>query len=372
LKSTALQVLNATHKIAAFLPSCGNFRPVRGSFSAYQQLKEGKLEGKVVAEHQALGSCPPGSMTERAGFQQHDHQPWPIFWAKSKDARLVGKMFLWRNPEDRICSESVYGIVGRRRLGEDTCLAQLILEEPETLAGAWTSITSPWNDCRNYYHWLLDGLTRLSTRDRLPEPTGILLPPDLPKFAQETLALLGLQDCIHLAKTSCIKPDNYYFCAPTAMTGVWNPDGYQWLRKKFSPYFGPKDSGPPIFLTRRGGARIPENLASIEAIFDSHGFQIIDCGAITVREQILAISSAGAIAGLHGAAMTNLLWAEEDTPVVEIFEPGYLNACYEQIAHEGRLYYSYIINSGNDALTEVETWCSRTTKPINSNLVKHR
>ena len=30
--------------------------------------------------------------------------------------------------------------------------------------------------------------------------------------------------------------------------------------------------------------------------------------------------------------MTNLPWANPETPVLEFFQPGYLNACYEQIA----------------------------------------
>lgn len=53
---------------------------------------------------------------------------------------------------------------------------------------------------------------------------------------------------------------------------------------------------------------------------------------IPVREQISVTSAAPAIAGFHGAAMTNLLWANPGTPVLEIFSPEYLNACYEQIA----------------------------------------
>lgn len=363
LKSTALQALNTAHKVAALLPSCGSFRPLRGNFYAYQELKEGKLQGNLITESQPIGTCPRGSMTERAAFRQHDHQPWPVFWTKTNDARLVGNMLLWRDPTDRICSEAVYRIEGRRRLGEDKPFAQLIVPRPEKIAGAWTTITSPWNDGRNYYHWLLDGLARLSIRDKLPEQTGILLPTSLPRFAIETLSLLGLEDQVRYTDSPAVSPETYYFCAPAAMTGVWNPNGYQWLRKSFSPHFHPPRSGPPIFLTRRGASRLPDNLAEIENFFSTKGFRIIDCGAITVKRQIELISAAPTIAGLHGAAMTNLLWATPGTPVLEVFQPGYLNACYEQIAFHGSLAYGHTTNQHGHALGNIRSWCSSLPPP---------
>lgn len=361
LKNTALKSLNLLHRAASHLPACGSFRPLRGRFSAFDLVERGRLEGEVVAAQQPVGSCPPGSMTERAGFRQHDHQPWPVFWARSKDARLVGRMLLWRDRGERVCSEAVYGIDGRRRLGEDGLLAQFFVPAPELVAGAWTTLTSPWNDGRNYYHWLLDGLARLSLCRDFPEQPGILLPPGLPRFALETLSLLGLEGRTREVTSRCIQPETYYFCAPTAMTGVWNPDAFRWLRDRFSSYFMPPKSGSPVFLTRRGNARVPTNLDEIEANFSARGFEIVDCGAIPVKRQIEMVSAAPAVAGLHGAAMTNLLWATPATPVIEIFEAGYLNGCYEQIAFHGDLNYRLLINTGPGAIRLLDEWCLADT-----------
>ncbi|MBC7979601.1 MAG: glycosyltransferase family 61 protein, partial [Armatimonadetes bacterium] len=128
------------------------------------------------------------------------------------------------------------------------------------------------------------------------------------------------------------------------------------LRKNFAPYLGNARSGPPVFLTRRGGARIPDNIDTMEAAFQSNGFEIVDCGTHSVRQQIRKVSSAPAVAGLHGAAMTNLLWAPPETPILEIFQPGYLNGCYEQIALEGGLEYTCLINSGQQSLDFAVDW----------------
>jgi hypothetical protein len=359
IKSATLLSLQALHRAARYLPAIGNFRPLRGAFTAKHALDTGILQGHLIVDKQTPGPCPQESMTVLAGCQQNDHQPWPVFWVRTNNARLVGKMLHWRTPEDLLCMEGVYHLTERRRLGEDSILAQIMVPNPKPLAGIWTSISSNWNEGGNYYHWMLDGLTRLAVRDELPEKPRILLPSNLPQFARETLKLLNLESDCTISEYPCIQPERYYFCSPTAMTGVWNPIGYQWLRKNFSAYFKKSSSSPAVFLTRRGISRVPKNLAEIESIFVFHGFEIIDCGVITVKEQIEKISSAPAVAGLHGAAMTNLLWALPKTPVLELFDPAYLNACYEQIAFHGHLHYTFEILKPTSGLTKISEWCEK-------------
>lgn len=146
------------------------------------------------------------------------------------------------------------------------------------------------------------------------------------------------------------------------MTGVWNPVGFNWLREKFSQFQSPRSDGAPIFLTRRGITRIPNNISEIEDYFTSNGYHVIDCGRLSVKEQIRLASAAPAIAGLHGAAMTNLLWARPRTPVLELFMCGHLNACYEQIAFQGGLHYRGSILDGRNDIQRIGRWCGDTKK----------
>lgn len=62
------------------------------------------------------------------------------------------------------------------------------------------------------------------------------------------------------------------------------------------------------------------------------------------------------IAGLHGAAMTNLLWAQPETRVLELFTPGYLNACYEQMAFQGGLLHTGIILKDSGSGDRLNEW----------------
>lgn len=355
-KSGLLILLRWLDSVFAKLPRLGRFRPLRGVFSAVQALEKNRLHGDFLLRAQDPGPCQAGSLTDLVAARQHDHQPWPIFWVRSDDARLVGKMLYWRDRRDFLCSEGAFNTPKRRRLKEDHLFAQVIPSKPLHLPGAWTSIVSNWGNGGNYFHWFCDSLTRLPIREQLPEETRILIPANPTRFVKETLEMLGLTEYCTEAPAKCLQPERYYFCSPTAMTGVWNPIGFDWLREKFSPFFAPETTGAPVFLTRRGTARVPPNIAEIEALFLENGFEIVDCGQHSVQDQIRILSSAPAVAGLHGAAMTNLLWVKPGAPVLEIFGSQYLNACYEQIALQGKLPYQFIIGDSNVTKDAILNW----------------
>jgi hypothetical protein len=338
------------------LPSVGMFQPLRSKFLAIVKLEQRSLPGAFLFHHQPLGPCTSGSMTERANMQQNNHQPWPVFWVRSDKARLVGSFRLWRDEADHWCSEDAYHSERLNTHG-DRPFAQTFVCQPLFLEGAWTSISSKWGMGDNYYHWMTDCLTRLLVREALPEPTRILVPRTNLKFVWETLDILGLTSLADCPSASILQPERYYFCSPTAMTGAWNPRGFSWLKGKFAPYLQFGATGKAVFLTRRHATRMPNNLDAIENIFSRNGFIIVDCAAHSVKEQIRIASSAPAIAGIHGAAMTNLLWARPNTPVLEIFAPNWLNAAYEQIALHGGLYYSaHILDQAKD-IPFLDEWC---------------
>ncbi len=355
-RSLAFRGVRLSDRLASFLPACGGFRPLRGSFSAFNRLRDGILGGSILHPCQAIGSKPPGSITEKSRLTQDDCQPWPVFWTVEENARLTGGIRLWRDAADRYCAEGNFHFDGRRRLGEDRFLAHMLPGPQRRLEGAWTSIASNWGDGRNYFHWITDGLTRLLVRGSLPETTRILLPVGGASYIRETLELLGLSEVSECPRDNHLIVDRFYFCSPVAMTGVWNPLGFDWLRESFRKYFRPPASGPPVFLTRRASTRIPGDLPGIERIFANAGFEIVDCGTLGVRQQIELASGAKAVAGVHGAAMTNLLWSPPGTPVLELFLPGYLNACYEQIAFQGSLHYTPLILMPGDSPKLINEW----------------
>jgi len=307
----------------SYLGPIGRFQPLRGYFSAYQLLKKKKISGAILKERQSTRADIAASINERA--------------------------------------EASYGFTKRMNIRSQRFFDNAYLDKPEKLSGAVTSLLTNWTSGNNYYHWIIDALPRLAIRESLPETTRMIIPNSSMRFVQESISLLGLEDLCIIPTSNHLICERFYFISPTAQTGHWNPFAYDWLRRKFSTYFSSSSSISRLFFTRKGCKRIPNNIGEIEALFERNGFYIVDAGKLTMIEQIALSSSARCIAGLHGAAMTNLIWSKKQIPILailEIFESTYLNACYENIAVYNECYYHYIFCDISDAQHHITQWIS--------------
>lgn len=353
-----IKFLTLLDLICSKLPKYKRFRPLRGSFQAQSLLKNHSIEGEFLHETLPTINVPSYSVCKKAGIHQEKNNPSSIFWVRTNDACLVGKTLRWRNHRDEVCFEGDFGQFDRLVISDGGVFSQSYLNDPIMLEGCWTSITSNWSRGDNYYHWMLDSLTRLLVREKLPENAKILLPNCIHNFVKETIELIGLDDEVTWIKPGSYICENYYFCPPLAPTGYYNPLGYDWLTNKFSSYFEPPDRTFKVFLTRRNTVRLPKNIKEIEAILASHGFNIIDAGEHTVLEQIKLISKSTVVVGLHGAAMTNLLWASPNIKVLELFESKYYNACYELIAIHRRQNYNFLTVDNCQFNSQLDSWLS--------------
>lgn len=338
--------------------SIGRYTPVRGYFSGAQLISEGEIDGKILLETQELRSNDACSLNRIVGFNQDDAQPWPIFWAHTPMCTLAGKHLVWRDQKHRQCIEASFGYTKLMSVRNHPWVKDKVLNVPTLVEGNITSITSLWTSGTNYYHWTIDALSRLAVLDELPKDTKIIIPKSNSDFVSESLGLLGLTDRCLALESNHVICENYYFISPTAQTGFWNPFAYDWLRDSFSTYFNADRIGSKVFFTRKSCKRIPANIAEMEELFQKNGFQIVDAGKLSMSEQIALASSATCIAGLHGAAMTNLLWSKKKIPVLEIFESGYLNACYENIAIHNECSYRFIFCDSHDSLHTLDQWIS--------------
>ena len=61
---------------------------------------------------------------------------------------------------------------------------------------------------------------------------------------------------------------------------------------------------------------------------EKRGFAVIDPGSLSVQDQIDHFAAAEVIVGPHGAALTNLVFAQEGARVLELFGPKYVKACF--------------------------------------------
>lgn len=98
-----------------------------------------------------------------------------------------------------------------------------------------------------------------------------------------------------------------------------------------------------LFISRgnlaRGDLELEEEIFTMLKEF---GFKKINPSELSIRRQIEVFSSAKHIVGLHGGALSNIVWARPGTLILEIFNHPYRNYCFARLAHEANLRYSCI------------------------------
>ena len=190
--------------------------PPKGSFSIYQSLVfENRRPGRIVLDRQDVPDVPPDSLMVLSRMEHHTCQPWPVFWSRHKNARLVSSTLALLDERKRLCRESVYGDIC---LEDDPAWRYAMLPKPMALAGNWTSLVSRW--CRTaalppFSHWIQDALPRLALLKEFPPDTKILVPvANWPVIKRRSLEMLGLLDRVRYTPERHLLVENYYFSSP--------------------------------------------------------------------------------------------------------------------------------------------------------------
>jgi hypothetical protein len=300
----------------------------RGFFSAQELLKRGEGKGGELFPGQELPPLRAGTSLIRAmGCNQNGRQPWPVFWLRMKDARLVGTSLAPVDEHKRLLIESVYGEEFCRT---DPSYNYLLLPSPVKLKGSWTSIISYWYD--GYYHWFNDALPRLAPLEEFPVGTKILIRGPLRPYQRESLEILGLLDRVRETAERHLLIEDFYFSSPLGISGCTNPFVAKWLREKFLPNIKVGTTPKKFFIIRSGKTRGIRNQEEVAEFFRSAGWTVVDLEKLSLVEQISWFANAEAVVGEHGGGFTNLVWCRPGTKVLELCAKNFLNGCYEGIS----------------------------------------
>jgi capsular polysaccharide biosynthesis protein len=310
------------------LPTWPRLGPAKGLFHALDELRAGRLTGEILLEGQPNPPLAPDSLRIRARLNQEKFQPWPIFWTRHGNARLIGETALLLDQRKRACAEAMF-----RHPPHDSVpdYHTLWLPRAKKLPGNWTSLLTRWD--QNFYHWLTDCLPRLALLDRLPPDTRILVPAQLLPFQRDTLRRLGLEHRIEPLPGRHLVAENFYFSTPTVMSGCANAYGTKFLRDHFLPHAAAApEPAEKIYIQRRGQTRGIRNEPELLAFLTQRGWRAVELESLSLAQQIGLFAGARAVCGLHGAGFTNLLWCRPGCVAVELLADNFLNGCYEALA----------------------------------------
>ena len=203
---------------------------------------------------------------------------------------------------------------------------------------------------QNYYHWLFESLPRL----RLLQQAGcdfgsvdhFLLNQHLQPFHGETLDRLG----IPAHKRRCCSKARVFVCdrlvvpAPPAPPMRFPPWVLSFLREAFIPGTEPQQETRRLYISRRGAARRRlGNEAELEALLRCAGFKTVCLEEYSFAQQVGLFASADAVVGVHGAGLSNLVFARPGITVIEMVAPTFINHCYKNLAEALQLNYREIV-----------------------------
>jgi hypothetical protein len=131
--------------------------------------------------------------------------------------------------------------------------------------------------------------------------------------------------------------------------GLGSPSGLQVLhpndiitvRGHFSDWLSEEASGHCYYLSRRGYSRSPIDEPELESIAQGQGFRVLQAAQLTLEEQARLFSSARAVVGLHGAALSNTIWLPAGASVVEFFSSAYMPFMFAGLASMRSLDYRH-------------------------------
>ena len=207
----------------------------------------------------------------------------------------------------------------------------------------------------NYFHWFTEVLPKMIyARSKTNEDTRFFIPFALSRYQLDSLDICGIkffqgQNEITLFVQLDVV-ENF------TATGCYHPELLYATRNLLLREFREnKPDGKKVYVTRKHALRRHLlNEEEVRGIVLKHGFEIYDFDHLDFREQVSVARSASVLVSLHGAALTNMIFMEEGSVIIEFLPKETFNdKCYFTLAEimKHTYYYLFCETDGESHIT---------------------
>ena len=225
------------------------------------------------------------------------------------------------------------------------------LPKPQRISGTVAVLNS--GPYRNYFHFLFDAISRLRFLRQASITADYYCVAQNTPFQRQLPALLGieqhrilpLEKGTHLVAERLVATSLPGYNTLSEQVHLKDEDTYRFVREAIlSQVDITSDQYPNRIYIQRTATRTLANEAELLERLRSRGtWEVVRLEEHPVPEQAALFYHAREIVSVHGAGLTNLVFAQPDTRVVEIFPPELLEPIYYQIATLFGLRYEPII-----------------------------
>jgi len=226
------------------------------------------------------------------------------------------------------------------RLMEPELLCDLnnktIPENIVQIKGTVILLTNSFSWC--YFHWINDIISKLALLDLYEIEYDYICIPQYKPYMREMLELWGIQAhkiipaqlgmCFQAEKviiqTSTTDLNNEIRTCSNYMQSITT----HYLRKKLIPPALKKSTQQfcsKVFISRKDaqGRRPISNEDEIFQLLEQYGFQRYSLAELSLADQIALFHNATDIVSFHGAGLTNIMFCQPHTRIIEIFHNHY-------------------------------------------------
>ena len=202
-----------------------------------------------------------------------------------------------------------------------------------------------------YFHWMVDLLPRIEILRQgidLEKIDWFVVNNYQQPFQRETLKSLGIKEEKILAsdRHPHIQAEELVVPSYPSYLGWLQPWGLKFLREVFlRGITNNKSDFPERIYIGRGNARYRRvmNEPEVVEILGKFGFTYVTPESMSLETQISTFAHAKIIVAPHGSGLTNLVFCNPGTKVIEFFSPHYLRYYYWHISQLLGLEHYYLI-----------------------------
>jgi hypothetical protein len=269
-----------------------------------------------------------GRPHHHAFSRERYHAHNEVYLARLPRGRVLGPHGTVITQDGGIVEESSWGMGWLER---DRSLTAIRLPRPEFRTGSYF-IPARFS---GFADWVLDTLPRFYALTHLPhDEVRIVVNEPLNSWQRESLELLGVDlSRIETLEKKYLEAEVLYFPSFVGDPGNEHPAGMRWVRETLLGKYVPPRRDRRLYISRRKALRRRvTNESELEPLLRDHGFEIVDAELLSFREQIQTMNQAEAIVSLHGAGLSNILFAPPGCKILEIFDPHHVMVMYWALA----------------------------------------
>jgi len=202
----------------------------------------------------------------------------------------------------------------------------------------------------NYGHWMIDGLSRLLLMKQtmsLNDIDYIATPTFRYDFQPESLMALGFRpdQFIEITALECVQFEELMCTsAPrgtaSALCPGWLVDEY---RNMIPNKFVSTSKKKRLYVSRKDASS--RNLINEDAVIElleQYGFESVQLSNYNFNDKIMLFQQSECVIGLTGAGLTNIMFCEKGTKLLELFPPSFIHYLYSSIASHLDFDYQYL------------------------------